>query len=476
MALKSKFSYRTKLYFIVNVFFWILVFVFVAIQYTRESNYKVSLLNAQLQVYNNLLLREYEETGRMTNQYISEIFHEEPVRVTIIKKDGNVVFDNHNENLGNHNNRPEFIKALKNGSSYTIRRVSQSENHDYFYSATAGKTVVVRSALPYDVTLKSVLQGDVEYIWIIIGITIIINIILYFAINRITMGVKNLRKFAYMAENGDIRNFDTSQFPDDELGEVSSVIVNMYKDMKQVVTERDENLKEAIFEEKEKNRIKHQLTSNINHELKTPVQAIRGCFETLLNNNLDEITSKRLLETGYNSTMRLTDLLQDVTLITRITDDKESLEISDVNIGDVVKGICNEVNDYSLDKKMRVNCNIPENVIIKGNKQLVDAIFRNLVNNAISYSGGRDIFISMTKETDDKYWFDFYDNGTGIEDKHLPRIFERFYRIDDGRSRKSGGTGLGLSIVRNSVLFHNGEIKVQNRKFAGLEFIFSLHK
>ena len=185
---------------------------------------------------------------------------------------------------------------------------------------------------------------------------------------------------------------------------------------------------------------------------------------------------KKLLETGYNNTMRLSNLLQDVTLITRITDEKETLEVSDVNVGDVVSGICKDVDAFSIEKQMRINVKIPGNVVIKGNRQLIDAIFRNLINNAIAYSGGRDIFISMNKETETSYWFDVYDNGTGVEEKHLSRIFERFYRIDSGRSRKSGGTGLGLSIVRNSVLFHGGEIKAFNKKSAGLEFVFSLHK
>ena len=125
---------------------------------------------------------------------------------------------------------------------------------------------------------------------------------------------------------------------------------------------------------------------------------------------------------------------------------------------------------------MRINLDVPDNVVVKGSRQLIDAIFRNLVNNSLAYSGGRDIFIRLVEETPDKYVFDFYDNGAGVEDKHLERIFERFYRIDSGRSRKMGGTGLGLSIVRNSVLFHGGTIKAQNRMPSGLEFIFSLKK
>lgn len=476
MALKKRFNYQTKLFFIVNVFFWMLVFVFLTIQYTRERDFKVELLNSKLQVLNNVLLKEYEDSAKVSDSLIYGILHEKDARVTIIKRNGDVIFDNHNDKLMNHLDRPEVEKAIEHGSGFTIRRVSESDNQDYFYSATAGNDIIVRTALPYDVTLRNVLKGDIDYIWIVLGITVIINIILYFAISRLSLGVKNLRDFAEVAKNGDIRDFDTSNMPNDELGEVSSIIINMYKKLKQAMEERDLNMKEALFEEQEKNRIKHQLTGNINHELKTPVQAIRGCFETLINNNLDEATRKKLLDTGYASTMRLNDLLQDVALITRITDAKDTLEVSEVNICDVINRIREEVDSYSVDKKMRINVNVPDNVVIKGNRQLVDAIFRNLVNNSIAYSGGRDIFINMTKETDDSYWFDFYDNGTGIEDKHLSRIFERFYRIDDGRSRKTGGTGLGLSIVRNSVLFHNGEIKACNRKFAGLEFIFSLHK
>lgn len=477
MDLKKAFSYKTKLFFIVNVFFWMLVFVFVTIQYAREREYKAMLLDAKLQVYNTMLLGKCAETGSLDRETINRIVPDRDIRVTLLDRDGNVLFDSQEQQkFDNHKTRPEIVDALNQGHGYTVRRISHSDNREYFYSATADKDFVVRSALPYDVTLANILRGDLAYVWIILGVTVIINIILYFAISRLSLGVKILQDIAGQAKKGNIFDYDASSLPDDELGEVSAAIINIYQELKKTALERDRNMEEALFEEKEKMRIKHQLTSNINHELKTPVQAIRGCFETLLENDLDRETVRKLLETGYSNTMRLSNLLQDVALITQITDAKSTLEIEPVDIGNLVAEIRDEVVKCSAEDKMRINVSIPAGVEIEGNKRLVDAVFRNLINNSLSYSGGRDIFIMMTKETPDEYWFDFYDNGTGVEEKHLERIFERFYRIDSGRSRKNGGTGLGLSIVRNSIQFHGGDIKAQNRQYAGLEFIFSLKK
>lgn len=476
-ASKKKFSYKNKLFLIVNIFFWMLVFVFVTIQYSREKEYKVELLDSRLQVYNTMLLHECETDGLPTAETVQRIVGDDNIRVTILRRNGDILFESHeNRSIANHKDRPEIKTAVEKGHGYTIRRLSLVKNREFFYSADASEHYVVRTALPYDVVLTNILKGDVAYIWIILGVTVIINIILYFAISRITLGVKSLYDIAGKARDGKIMDYDMSTLPDDELGEVALAILNIYKDLQIRTEERDRSIQEAIFEEKEKMRIKHQLTSNINHELKTPVQAILGCFETLMGNNLNDEMKNKLLDTGYKNTMRLSALLQDVTLITRITDARSTLEVAKVNIFDVISGISDEVSQYSPDKQMRMHIDVDRSVEIIGNRQLVDAIFRNMINNSIAYSGGRDIFISMIAETDDEYKFDYYDNGTGIEAQHLPRIFERFYRVDSGRSRRSGGTGLGLSIVKNSVLFHGGKIEAMNHKYAGLEFVFTLKK
>ncbi|MGL5619804.1 MAG: sensor histidine kinase, partial [Tannerellaceae bacterium] len=120
---------------------------------------------------------------------------------------------------------------------------------------------------------------------------------------------------------------------------------------------------------------------------------------------------------------------------------------------------------------------LQNNLIIHGNHSLLYSIFRNLFDNAIAYAGDNiTIEVACFKEDESYYYFKFSDSGCGVQEEHLNRLFERFYRVDKGRSRKIGGTGLGLAIVKNGVNFHKGEISAKNRADGGLEFIFTLKK
>jgi signal transduction histidine kinase len=227
----------------------------------------------------------------------------------------------------------------------------------------------------------------------------------------------------------------------------------------------------------EKQRLlKQQLTSNIAHELKTPLSSIKGYLETLLNNqNIPAEKQKYFLEKAYAQSERLTDLLNDISLLNNIEDSGGLFEFKPLMLKPVIRDVVENLKSRLTDKNMDCKIEVESDVVINGNESLLFSVFQNLIENSINYAGP-DAQISIRKylEDDKYYYFQYTDSGVGIQEEHLPRIFERFYRIDYGRSREMGGTGLGLSIVKNAILLHKGEISVKNRPEGGLEFLFSL--
>lgn len=233
-----------------------------------------------------------------------------------------------------------------------------------------------------------------------------------------------------------------------------------------------------ITQEEEQARLKRQLTQNIAHELKTPVSSIQGYLETIINTpQMPADKEKVFLERCYVQSNRLTCLLRDISVLTRMDEAPELVETEVVDLSKLVDNLINDVALGLENKEMKVYNNLPANLIIKGNSSLLYSIFRNLTDNAIAYAGtGVQININCFREDDQYYYFSFADNGIGIPEEHLNRIFERFYRVDKGRSRKLGGTGLGLAIVKNAVLFHKGTIFAKNAPNGGIEFVFTLQK
>lgn len=228
-------------------------------------------------------------------------------------------------------------------------------------------------------------------------------------------------------------------------------------------------------EENERQKLKRQLTNNLNHELKTPVASMLVCIETLLNNpNLSEQKKHDLLTHSYAHCQRLTQLLNDISTITRLDSGFENIEKADINIYHIIADIKEEIGFRAPEKRMNIHLDLPKSLPLKGNYSLIDSVFRNLIENAIAYSGGKNIYISLTWYATRSYTFVVEDDGCGVAPKHLPHLFDRFYRVDKGRSRKMGGTGLGLSIVKHAVQLHGGNIVAEPRMGGGLRFKFSL--
>lgn len=428
MAFTIKLSFHKQLFLQLIAFSWTIVVCFIGFQYLREKEYKSEFLSAQLQQYNQHLLVAIED-GESYEEYIAS--HEKPfddLRITLITLSGAVIYDNTIpvDSLGNHSNRPEIVDALDDGSGYHIGRQSKSDGREYFYSATSGKRVIVRTAIPYSSTLKDLLEADWSFLIVMISITLSMSVIAYFTTRKLGKDIER---------------------------------VNHYE------------------AEQEKNRLKRQLTNNINHELKTPVASIQVCLETLLSGiTLSEEKRQELIERCYTNNERLRRLLADVSLITRIEDGNALISKEEVVINDILCDIADELEIMPENERMTLHTNFNEQVTINGNLSLIGSIFRNLTENAIAYSEGKNIYISLLTNNEQECRIRFEDDGCGVEEKQLSRLFERFYRVDKGRSRKKGGTGLGLSIVKHAVLFHGGTITASNRPNGGLRFDFVLRK
>lgn len=471
-------SVGTKLYMSVLSVFLVFAVAFIVFQQTREKQFKVDTLNLKLQDYNSHMdeyLRLFPDRSEQALDRYVQSHYIPHLRVTLISLNGKVMYDSELKDyshVANHASRPEIVSALHNGAGSTVERNSKTLKGDFFYSATCfpKDSLIIRSALPYTSDLSKSLKADQHYIWFAVATMLLLTIILYRFTRRLGDNIQRLRTFASRADNGEsLDTEDLVGFPSDELGEIAERIIKIYKRLQTTRQEQD--------------ILKRQLTQNIAHELKTPVASIQGYLETILDNpNINDSMREQFLKRCYAQSQRLTSLLQDISTLNRMDDAPDMIGTEDVNISEIVANIQKETALQLQQKQMSFVNKLPNDVMVKGSPSLIYSVFRNLTDNAIAYAGtGTTITLTaqpienIDEEMKSPKWqFTFSDNGVGVPVEHLPRLFERFYRVDKGRSRKMGGTGLGLAIVKNAVLLHGGTIRVVNNFNGGLRFDFTL--
>jgi len=223
--------------------------------------------------------------------------------------------------------------------------------------------------------------------------------------------------------------------------------------------------------------LKQQLTDNIAHELKTPVSSIKGFLETILEGKPDPEKTQEFLRRAYSQASRLADLVHDISILTKIEGAGNLYQVELVSLPDLIRDIIGELSPAFEERKIVVELSLPENLIVKGNSGLLYSIFRNLFDNTIDHAGSNIKARLDNYLADEKFcYFSYSDTGIGVPEADLPRLFERFYRVEKGRDRKKGGTGLGLAIVKNAIEFHKGDISARNRTGGGIEFLFTLSK
>jgi len=579
---KKKVPFSQRLFWSVFSIFLGFTVCFLIFQYQRERIATQEKLNSVLSNYNYQLHYRYQYTKDLpllVKQFIEEI-PQKDLRVTIIDNGGNVLFDNSGrDEFSNHNDRSEVRLARIDEEGFAIRS-SASTGIRYFYSASKFDKYVFRSALPYDLYSKNILSVNKDFIYFMAFMVLFFFFVLLRFTFSIGKTISKLRDFSQNVEEG--RMPETGyEFPDDELGEISEHMINLYhrqqKNKDELALQRaklikhfqyaregfamftaegeeilsnnlfiqfgnlisdthlhyadeliniyeltpisdflnknihDKNPRKKVFREsltidkkgnafqiecllfldnsyeisindisrqEEESRMKRQLTQNVAHELKTPVSSIQGYLETILSNpDLPSEKREFFIERCYTQSTRLTDLLRDISVLNRLDEATEMFELAHIHISRLLNEIENECSKEMEEKSIRSEIILPGDPVVYGNYSLLYSIFRNLYDNTISYAGeGTRIVVNCYKEDSKYYYFSFSDNGVGIDEEHINRIFERFYRVDKGRSRKMGGTGLGLSIVKNGVHFHKGQISAKSSPCNGITFFFTLKK
>lgn len=563
-------SYKRQLLSYFAAVFVIFAILLILFQFRSDRNSRKIMLQDRLSCYADMIAQSEDYPSTVA------LFPPE-LRVTVIGKDGNVLYDSVEDEsrMDNHGSRPEVKSAVKDKDGGSIRK-SDTVGINYFYYAKSYGGYVVRMALPFEYDVKKALRPDSVFILIVVLVFLVALFFIIFLSDKFGEGVTRLHSFAEAAEQGKV-DYENMSFPDSELGDIGKQMLESYHRLEQsnqiIALEKERLLLHlhyyeggiAIFSQErkkvyanakfvqfvnlmldrptpdldslwdseifrpvaefvarntdsrvenvpvfqynvnkggrvyalqvlvypdngcevsvndvtdvEKNRVmKQQMTNNIAHELRTPVSSIRGYIETLtVCRDISAEKRNMFLDRAYVQVMRLSDLIRDIGMITKIEEAPEQLHKEKINLKNVFDEVTDELRPRIEEMGILVENALDPALSVNGNPSLIYAVFRNLMENSLKYAGKEiKIHIECYAKGDGYCHFSYYDTGKGVPEEHLSKIFERFYRVSEGRTRDDGGSGLGLSIVRNAIAFHKGDVRALNRKGGGLEFLFSL--
>jgi len=225
-------------------------------------------------------------------------------------------------------------------------------------------------------------------------------------------------------------------------------------------------------------KIRQDFVANVSHELRTPLTTIKGYVETLLEGALKEEVASQFVQVIKRHTDRLTKIVEDLLMLSKIESKEFQLKMEVISLRDLIDDVIDFVKEPAEKKKISISQSaIPPSLAVEADRNYLEQISINLLDNAIKYTpeGGR-ITISVIEKDQREVLVSVQDTGIGIPKEDLPRIFERFYRVDKGRSQELGGTGLGLSIVKHLVQAHGGKVWVDSQPGKGSTFYFTLPK
>lgn len=335
--------------------------------------------------------------------------------------------------------------------------------------------VIGGSAVTFLCTLFITFIIDLQVVnfpfWVMIGLPLATGLIsfgiFYFFIQRF---INDRLKVLYRS----IRKGKITKENDLKFRITDDVIAKAEEETKLWTEERNQEIERL----KEQEEFRREFLGNLAHELKTPVFSIQGYILTLLDGGLeDETVNRNFLERASKSAERMTNILDDLDEITKLEVDTLQMQIRAFDIVELVKEVFDSLEFRAKERNIQLSFAKDYNgLFVDGDRTKIGQVLTNLINNSIFYGNEGGNTIVRIFVVDDIVTIEVSDDGPGIDEKHIPRLFERFYRVEKSRNRNEGGSGLGLAICRHIIESQGQTISVRSTVGIGSTFAFSLDK
>jgi two-component system phosphate regulon sensor histidine kinase PhoR len=391
-------------------------------------------------------------------------------RITVINSEGRVIGESAMamEQMDDHKDRLEVKRAIQEGIGES-KRFSDTLSYNMKYVAVSVKEdnsliAIIRLAMPlkemesqFRIIYKVVMTGGL--------IAMVFVLITGFFLSRNLINpISEIKEAAQSMAQGDFSK-RISLNGDDELGILARSLNSMA-----------DKLQLRLNDMKKLDNMRSDFVANVSHELKTPLTSIKGFIETLEGGALDDRENAiRFLAIIKKHAEGLSNITDDLLKLSELETGKDRIERADFNLKNLVAEVVHRYDNVLAEKSFKLEQEFNGNDFqIKADRLKVEHILVNLLDNSMKYTGeGGSIKIFLFGQPD-YFEISVEDNGIGIPDEHIDRIFERFYRVDMARSRKLGGTGLGLSIVKHAVLLHGGNVQIESRECKGTKVTVTL--
>jgi two-component system phosphate regulon sensor histidine kinase PhoR len=403
------------------------------------------------------------------------------MRITLIDSTGVVLYDSSVPDsllhaLENHGQRPEIVEARQSGTGsnertsrtiardllYVARQIDVVEGPPSVYPNLQFIRVSVELTgvykIMYEIRFKIALAAIFVLLLVIIASQVIAR--------RLSNPIVEIGDMVKEIKAGNLEQ----KLPvrsQDEIGRLATLI-----------NEMTDRLRADIEQMKKLERVRSEFLGNVSHELRTPIFSLKGFLETLLEGAIDDKSVNRaFVEKAYHHANRLDGLLTDLIEISRIESGEMKMSFRYFDASAWLHQFVSEFADVAAKRKQKVVAEVPDvEILVLGDRERLRQALGNIIDNAIKYSSEGAMTIVRLEQAERTVTISVTDSGSGIEEEHLSRIFERFYRVDKARSREVGGTGLGLAIVKHIVEAHGSKISVVSEMGKGTTFSFDLKK